>query len=143
MITATKLPFAVHAVVETVAALSFIFRPDAQLPGCSPAAKLILRQYGGLLLASSFMCAAVLLITDNDAVTGTAATTMQLQALALGTYHVWPCYRAWVRIGSRERGRGATTLGGPSLHLVVHLVCFGLFMFSAAASPPSSSSIGR
>ncbi|KAI1632911.1 hypothetical protein F4809DRAFT_57767 [Biscogniauxia mediterranea] len=130
MITAAKLPFAAHAVIETVAALSFIFRPDAQLPGCSPAARLILRQYGGLLLASSFVCAAVLVA---DPGLEDATMMMRLLAVALGTYHVWPCHRAWVRL----RSGSSATLGGPALHLVVHLVCLGLFMFSAAASASS------
>ncbi|KAI0595184.1 hypothetical protein F4775DRAFT_384086 [Biscogniauxia sp. FL1348] len=128
MITVVKLPFATHAVIETAAALSFIFRPEAQLPGCSPAARLILRQYGGLLLASSLMCVAVLVAEPG---LGDTTMLMRLLAIALGTYHVWPCHRAWVRLRS---GRSAT-LGGPALHLVVHLLCLGLFTFSAAASP--------
>ncbi|KAI1491522.1 hypothetical protein F5X96DRAFT_668660 [Biscogniauxia mediterranea] len=104
MITAAKLPFAAHAAIETVAALSFIFRPEAQLPGCSPAARLILRQYGGLLLASSFVCAAVL-VAEPGLEDTTTTMMMRLLAVALGTYHVWPCHRAWVRL---RAGSGAT-----------------------------------
>ncbi|KAI1498301.1 hypothetical protein F5X99DRAFT_334679 [Biscogniauxia marginata] len=123
---AAKLPFAAHAVVETVAAFSFIFHPDKQLPGCSPAAKLILRQYGGLLLTSSLICAAIL---AEPSFSGTA----RLLSVALGTYHIWPCHRAYVRIqsGLGPRSTAISSLGGPTLHLAVHLACFGLFLFTA------------
>ncbi|KAI0004367.1 hypothetical protein F4779DRAFT_621498 [Xylariaceae sp. FL0662B] len=121
-----KLPFVVHAVVETVAALSFIFKPDKQLPGCNGDAKLILRQYGGLLLSTNFVCFAVLIEPG-------ANHTTQLLAIALGTYHIWPCYRAFVRIRRSvgTKGHESSGLGGPRLHLAAHVICLGMFMFTA------------
>ncbi|KAI1078796.1 hypothetical protein F5B20DRAFT_192755 [Whalleya microplaca] len=125
---AAKVPFAAHAIIETAAALSFIFRPEQQLPGCSDAAKLILRQYGGLLLSSNLVCVAVLVEPDFG-------HTSQLLAIALGTYHVWPCYRALVRIRSSRgtKGQESSALGGPWLHLVVHVICLGMFVSVAAS----------
>ncbi|KAI0411254.1 hypothetical protein F5X98DRAFT_357608 [Xylaria grammica] len=124
-----KLAFAVHAAVEAAAGLSFIVHPEGQLPLCTPAARLILRQYGGLLLASSMICLIII------AGPGCNATTTRLVAAALGSYHVWPCYRASVRIRNETRHRFEETsfLGGPPVHLVVHLVCLGLFLYAAIA----------
>ncbi|KAI0394944.1 hypothetical protein F5Y17DRAFT_234319 [Xylariaceae sp. FL0594] len=125
----TKLAFAAHAIIETAAGISFIAKPEAQLPGCSPAAKLILRQYGALLLASSLVCVAV--ITDPD-VDGTT----RLLALALGSYHFWPCHRAYLRLrNGTSSADEPSALGGPLLHLVVHLACLGLFAYAAASIP--------
>ncbi|RYP29311.1 hypothetical protein DL767_006772 [Monosporascus sp. MG133] len=126
-----RLPFAAHALVETPAALSFILTPEKQLPGCTPAAKLILRQYGGLLLSSVLVCIFVLL--EPGSFDGVAC---RLLAAALGSYHVWPCYRAYVRLRSgagREDAAAASTLGGPAIHLAVHSVCFAMFVFVVAS----------
>jgi hypothetical protein len=45
----------------------------------------------------------------------------------LGTYHVWPIYRAWSRIRVNRDGTGGKeekkVLGGPVVHFVVHVVC--------------------
>ncbi|KAI1153317.1 hypothetical protein F4825DRAFT_415634 [Nemania diffusa] len=124
-----KLPFFMHAVIETAAGLSFIVRPEGQLPGCTPAAKLILRQYGGLLLASSILC--IIIIADSSL---NSATT-RLVAAALGSYHAWPCYRALVRIQdeAESRTRGKPLLGGPPVHLLVHVVCLTSFLYLAIA----------
>lgn len=120
-----KLPFAAHALIETAAALSFIFSPDKQLPGCNIAAKLILRQYGGLLLSTNLTCLVIL------ADPGFTDTT-RLFAAALGTYHVWPCYRAYIRIrnDTGASGKGQSTLGGPVLHLIVHSACLAMFAWT-------------
>ncbi|KAI0169266.1 hypothetical protein GGR52DRAFT_574484 [Hypoxylon sp. FL1284] len=131
-----KLPFAAHALVETAAALSFIFDPDKQLPGCSVSAKLILRQYGGLLLSTNLICLVIL------AEPGCTDAT-RLFAAALGTYHVWPCYRAYARMrhGIRVSRKEQSTLGGPLLHLIVHLACLTMFA-GAYMSPEIPPSIG-
>ncbi|KAH9907602.1 hypothetical protein F4778DRAFT_778026 [Xylariomycetidae sp. FL2044] len=129
-----KLAFVVHAVVETAAAISFIFHPERQLPGCTPAAKLILRQYGGLLLSSNFVCLAV--IAESE-----FSHTARLLAVALGSYHAWPCHRAYSRMKSKSsqgtaaaaEKKDAVVLGGPFVHLVVHVGCLALFVFAAAA----------
>ncbi|KAI0102255.1 hypothetical protein GGR51DRAFT_527603 [Nemania sp. FL0031] len=122
-----KLAFLMHAIIETAAGLSFILHPEGQLPGCTPTAKLILRQYGGLLLASSMACLVVVIDSSLD------STTMRLLAVALGSYHIWPCYRALIRIQTetRHRAKEASVLGGPPVHLLVHAVCLSLFVHTA------------
>ncbi|KAI0188722.1 hypothetical protein EV127DRAFT_433521 [Xylaria flabelliformis] len=117
-----KLPFAMHAAIETAAGISFIVRPEKQLPGCTPAAKLILRQYGGLLLASSMVC---LIIITNP---GFDTATTRLLAAALGSYHAWPCHRALTRIRNETRAKEESMFGGPLVHLLVHMVCLSLFL---------------
>ncbi|KAI0855747.1 hypothetical protein F4860DRAFT_448841 [Xylaria cubensis] len=117
-----RLPFAMHAAIETAAGISFIVRPEKQLPGCTPAAKLILRQYGGLLLASSMVC---LIIITNP---GFDTATTRLLAAALGSYHAWPCHRALTRIRNETRAKEESMFGGPLVHLLVHVVCLSLFL---------------
>lgn len=123
-----KLPFAIHALVETAAALSFILNPEKQLPGCNTAAKLILRQYGGLLLSTNLICLVILFEPSFT-------NTTRLLAAALGTYHIWPCYRAYVRISQNKEGtnKEKPVLGGPLLHLIVHLACFGMFIWTCVS----------
>ncbi|KAI1141308.1 hypothetical protein F5Y05DRAFT_256916 [Hypoxylon sp. FL0543] len=130
-----KLPFAIHALVETAAALSFIFNPYKQLPGCNEAAKLILRQYGGLLLSTNLICFAVL----NEP---GFSHMSRLLAAALGFYHIWPCCRAYIRIhyniGLSSGGKSA--LGSPQLHIIVHFVCLAMFIW-ASLSPEIPSTL--
>ncbi|KAI1118210.1 hypothetical protein F5Y14DRAFT_399590 [Nemania sp. NC0429] len=124
-----RLAFLSHAIIETAAGISFILHPEGQLPACTPAGKLILRQYGGLLLASSMVC--LVIVADPDI----SLATTRLMAVALGSYHVWPCHRALIRIrtealsGAKER----TVLGGPLVHFIVHVICLGLFLSVAIA----------
>ncbi|KAI1129711.1 hypothetical protein F5Y10DRAFT_146981 [Nemania abortiva] len=122
-----KLAFLVHAIVETAAGLSFILHPEGQLPGCTPAARLILRQYGGLLLASSLVCLIIAADSSFD------STTVRLLATAFGSYHLWPCYRALSRIqnGTQPGVKETPVLGGPPVHLLVHVVCLSLFLHAA------------
>lgn len=124
-----RLAFLVHAVVETAAALSFIFYPERQLPTCTPAGKLILRQYGGLLLASSMVC--LIIVADPDL----SVTTTRWMAVALGSYHVWPCHRALIRIRTEalSGAKEESVLGVPLMHLMVHAICLGLFLSAANA----------
>ncbi|KAI1160670.1 hypothetical protein F5B18DRAFT_631719 [Nemania serpens] len=124
-----RLAFLVHAVVETAAGLSFIIHPEGQLPACTSAGKLILRQYGGLLLASSMVC--VVTIADPDI----SVTTTRLMAVALGSYHVWPCHRALFRMRTEapSTAKDRSVLGGPLLHFMVHAICLGLFLSAAIA----------
>ncbi|KAK8045383.1 hypothetical protein PG993_005407 [Apiospora rasikravindrae] len=63
----SKSAYIWHAIIETPAALSFILSPKKQLPECSPAAELILRQYGGLLL-SSVLLSVVMLVSPRGLV---------------------------------------------------------------------------
>lgn len=123
-----KAALTLHLLVETPASLSFLLTPGAQLPGASPEARLILRNFGGLLLATNLACAALLgggRVDDNG-----DDRVMALFCAGLGTYHVWPIWRAWVRMGGKGEGEGEgkgeggkKVLGGPVVHFGVHVVC--------------------
>lgn len=128
------LPFVFHLLIETGAAASFIFRPEQQLPGCSAAARLILRQYGGLLLSTNLVCLVAIFHHHHQPPScGTGATT-RLLAAALGTYHAWPIHRALARLRYKVQGDGGgdsgggAALGGPVVHLVVHSLCLAAFL---------------
>ena len=123
----SKLAYIWHIAIETPAALSFILTPEKQLPGCSPAAELILRQYGGLLL-SSVLLSVVMLVSPRM-----AHRNNGFFAAALGSYHLWPVYRAYMRLTTDVGGDVAapSLLGGPTVHIVAHLI--GLALFSVAA----------
>ncbi|KAK3381608.1 hypothetical protein B0H63DRAFT_209777 [Podospora didyma] len=117
-----KAPLLYHLAIETPAALSFIFKPSAQLASAAaatPEAVLILRSYGGLLLSTNLLCAVFLARPGFDSATA-------LVSLCLGSYHVWPLSRAWVRLfGGMPMQQGEKeqkVLGGPGVHLVVHLL---------------------
>ena len=135
MMIPPKWPFAAHAVIETAAALTFLLAPERQLPRCPPAARPILRQYGALLLTSNLVCIAVLLEPGPG-----FARLPRLIAAALAFYHVWPCFRAYTRLrpagrrsscSGQDDKRTRSTLGGPAVHLAVHLLCFVMFMSAA------------
>ncbi len=113
-----KVPLAVHAAVEAVAAVSFIATPHLQLRAPSEDARLVLRSYGALLLATSALCAALVARPGFDA----AARAV---ALCLAFYHAWPAHRACRRLarGVAAEGRLGRTLGGPGLHVVLHVGC--------------------
>ncbi|KAI0408298.1 hypothetical protein F4802DRAFT_549267 [Xylaria palmicola] len=132
MVHLGMLAFALHAVTETAAGLSFMVHPEGQLPGCTPAARLILQQYGGLLLASSMAC--LIVVADPSFNPATA----RLLAVAFGSYHAWPCHRALARIRNETRPRreaAASFLGDPVIHLLVHVACLGSFLYTAVAGP--------
>ncbi|KAH6645164.1 hypothetical protein BKA67DRAFT_587088, partial [Truncatella angustata] len=114
----SNLPFFLHILIETPAAFSFIFKPETQLPAVTDASRLILRQYGGLLLASNFVCL-VTLFTESRDIRG-------LLGASLGFYHLWPSYRAFARLTRKVSGdvHGQAALGGPMVHLGVHLIAF-------------------
>ena len=121
-----KAALTLHLLTETPASLSFLLTPGTQLPGASPEARLILRNFGGLLLATNLACLALLgggRVHDDG-----GDRVMALFCAGLGTYHVWPIYRAWVRMGGEKREgdgspRGKKVLGGPVVHFGVHVVC--------------------
>ncbi|KAK4126904.1 hypothetical protein N657DRAFT_180317 [Parathielavia appendiculata] len=130
--TPLKQALTLHLLTEVPASLSFLLAPHAQLLGASPEATLILRNLGGLLMATNLVCLAVLLAKppSDDRLTARLC-------LCLGTYHVWPIARAWVRMrlrrgahegsGSGSGGGGVReekkVLGGPVVHFVVHVIC--------------------
>ncbi|KAK3898215.1 hypothetical protein C8A05DRAFT_19153 [Staphylotrichum tortipilum] len=128
-----------HLLTELPASLSFLLAPTAQLPSASPDARLILRNFGGLLMATNLLCVVLLFHHQNPTATirGGCDDDDRLIALlcgCLGTYHLWPCYRAYARLkggkGSGMRGEKAV-LGGPAVHLVVHVVCLGAMVGGA------------
>lgn len=121
-----KFPLLLHAAIETAAAISFIANSTAQLPGASDDAVLILRSYGGLLLSSNLLCFLFAARPGFDAATA-------LVAVSVGSYHLWPAGRALARIrrGIGTEGDQGRVLGGPALHLVVHVVCFVALMGAA------------
>jgi hypothetical protein len=110
--------------------------PTAQLPGASPEAKLILRNFGGLHLATNLLCLVFLLRKPTAAAAsgGGNGDMEQLTAMScvcLATYHVWPIYRAWARMtgyGGVDVGRQKKVLGGPGVHLVVHVACLAALL---------------
>ncbi|KAK1968365.1 hypothetical protein LY78DRAFT_655353 [Colletotrichum sublineola] len=119
---ATKLPFLLHIAIETAAACSFILNPASQLPAPSPATRLVLQSFGGLLLSTNLVCLIFVARPFDD--------TTKLVAAALAFWHAWPCWRAYVRLAKPEvdgtgkdkhKGELVTkTLGGPGVHLAVH-----------------------
>jgi len=114
----TRLPFIIHGAVETPAAFSFLTTPEAQLPGASTEAKLILRSYGGLLLITGILCNFFAFReTYDEATIG--------YGLSMAVYHLFPLYRALTRIsqGIGVKGPQGGTLGGPVMHAVAHLIC--------------------
>ncbi|SPQ26846.1 01d33597-6a5b-45c8-b569-b2880772225a [Thermothielavioides terrestris] len=131
-----KPALTLHLLIETPAALSFLLFPAAQLPaaasgsGSSVAAddaRLVLRNLGGALLATDLLC--LVLLLARPAATAHDQPLAAQVCLCLGTYHVWPIHRAWVRmrrrrVGKRSGGGGGEeekkVLGGPPVHFVVH-----------------------
>jgi hypothetical protein len=120
---ARKIPLMLHALIETFAAISFVTQPKKQLPGASEEARLILRSYGGLLLSLNGVCWAIVSKPGFD---GTA----RLCTVFIASYHLWPIARAYMRIrsglGIREQSR--RVLGGPWVHLVVHVFLFAALL---------------
>ncbi|KAK9415838.1 hypothetical protein SUNI508_10138 [Seiridium unicorne] len=121
-----KLTLLLHILIETPAAFTFIFTPEKQLHDCNSATRLVLRQYGGLLISSNLI--SVVLFSQEEL--GDAG---RLIAASLGFYHIWPCYRAYARLTRQVSGdiHGQATLGGPAVHLAVHIILLGMFGYVA------------
>ncbi|KAF7554962.1 hypothetical protein G7046_g6675 [Stylonectria norvegica] len=105
------LPFILHILIETPAALTFILRPGSHLHPLTPSAALLLKNLGGLLLASNLVALAFVRRPVDD--------LSRHVALALAFWHLWPCYRGGVRCRRREPEEVTGTLGGPGVHLVL------------------------
>ncbi|PKS05058.1 hypothetical protein jhhlp_008425 [Lomentospora prolificans] len=121
-------PFLLHAFVEPLAASSFILSPASQIPNPDRESALLSHLLGGALLHSSFTALIFFFrpLEQWDA-TGRCA------ALAFAFWHLWPCYRALVRLSLKEtKGTDREkTLGGPISHLGVHGLFISLFVWSA------------
>ncbi|KAF5000757.1 hypothetical protein FGRMN_1525 [Fusarium graminum] len=123
MLSTTMIPFLIHVLIETPAALTFIFRPSSQLQPLLPSAALILQSFGGLLLTSNLI-ALILIRRPFDDITRQAA-------LAFCFWHIWPCHRAYMRMsGYTKEDEASTTktLGGPVVHLGVHIALLTMFL---------------
>lgn len=133
-----RLAFLLHAVIETPAAATFVFAPQRQLSpallasstGGGAEVVLLLQSYGGLL-GSSVLLSLVMAIwgctpASPSSLPSISSHLRGLIALALGTYHLFPSRRAYIRrtqsIGLQ--GPQSKTLGGPAVHLAVHIACF-------------------
>lgn len=121
-----NLALLLHLLVEVPASVSLLLWAPRQLrePDPNPEAVLICQSYGGLLLSTNVLCFLFLFYRGGDFDDATA-----LLAASLAVYHVFPIWRAWVRIRRQGwPGRGwaqqAETLGGPPVHLVVHVLLF-------------------
>ncbi|KAK4145226.1 uncharacterized protein C8A04DRAFT_26987 [Dichotomopilus funicola] len=131
-----------HALIETPASLTFLHSPDSQLSHASPDARLILQSYGGLLFATNLLALAIVRYEDGAGIgdelgfgggNGSGTRLKALACLCFAVYHVWPAKRALVRIVMEGKGGGGgkggkKVLGGPKVHLVVHVVMFGLLL---------------
>ena len=120
-----RIPFILHIIVETPAALTFIFRPEAHLqPPISADTALICQLLGGAILTLNLICLAIVKnAVDFDEM-------LRLVALSLGFWHLWPIYRATTRLmgaGKGDEGQGKI-FGGPLVHLTVHtILCAGFW----------------
>jgi hypothetical protein len=109
-----KAPLLFHALLETTAALSFLFYPQVQHPTAATdlETKLILRSYGGLLLSTAVLCAGFYFREGFD-------DPARIVSGAMAVYHVFPIARAWMKL-RMTNVRGATFCGGPAVHFLVH-----------------------
>lgn len=123
MISAATAPFVAHALIETPAAFTFIFKPSSQLQPLPPSAALIVQSFGGLLLATNLIALVFIRRPFDD--------VARHVALAFAFWHIWPCYRAYMRMsGYTKEDEASTTktLGGPVVHLGVHIVLLTMFL---------------
>ncbi|KAL1837211.1 hypothetical protein VTK73DRAFT_4760 [Phialemonium thermophilum] len=124
-------------------------KADAREREARAALLLILRSYGGLLLSSAILAA--FFGVPSSRVVDDAASA-RVVSLCLAVYHPWPVWRACGRLRSKDgppdqRGRvpvrrdGKTAaesenrerpvLGGPAVHLVLHVSLFVGLLLSA------------
>lgn len=123
-----NLALLLHVLVEVPASLSFLLGARRQLrdPNPSPEAVLVCQSYGGLLLSTNVLCFLFLCYRGSSSSSNVDDATA-IVAASLAVYHVFPIWRAWARIrGLGQHGRGwaqqAEALGGPHVHLVVHVL---------------------
>jgi hypothetical protein len=145
-----KLPFWLHSLIEVVPSIVFLTNPASQFYACkinldrqsaspsqcysntdtpTPGAEAMIRQYGVLLFVS-VLISAIFAIRKFD-------ITSRQVAAALTLYHVAPIVRATSRLRGGETGWLPEDMGGPWVHLVVHVI-FVLALGSLAAGVPVS-----
>jgi len=112
-----NLPFLLHAVVETPAALNFFLFPSDQLGARTPNAHAVIRQYACLLFATVIISLSFLQ-RPLDALSGKLAG-------ALAIYHVAASARAGSRLQRQMRQGRQVVLSEACLHLIAHSLCVG------------------
>ena len=120
-ITVDHLGLLLHLIIELPACISFFLRPSATLSQPQSYAHGVIQQYA-LLLASTNLIVLAILSRPVDHLSGQVSG-------ALAVYHIGPSVRAIARIRKRELGNA---LGGPWLHVLVHLICVGTLAMSFA-----------
>ncbi|RGP77511.1 hypothetical protein FLONG3_4430 [Fusarium longipes] len=123
MVSSATIPFLVHALIETPAALTFILKPSTQLQPLPPSAALIVQSFGGSILATNLIALAFIRRPFDD--------VARHVALAFAFWHIWPCYRAYMRMSGyteKEEASVTKTFGGPKAHLGVHVVLVTMFL---------------
>lgn len=114
----SALPFVLHIMVETPAALRFLFTPDAQILHPQPDARSIVRQYA-VLLFSTVLIALICLLNHRQRIS-------RLVAGALSIYHIAPILRAGTKLSNSRllSSVGKEAWREPALYVVVHFACF-------------------
>ncbi|KAI6753332.1 hypothetical protein HG531_005501 [Fusarium graminearum] len=130
MISAATAPFLAHALIETPAALTFILKPSTQLQPLPPSAALIVQSFGGCILTTNLI-ALIFLRRPFDHVA-------QHVALAFAFWHIWPCYRAYMRMNVSEQSE--SRLFNIDIHIVVALVLVELHLASEQRAEESVNS---
>jgi len=129
-----KLPFWLHSLIELIPSGVFLVNPTSQFYACkttsdlqsagpqcyrstdipTPGAEAMIRQYGVLLFVS-------VLISIIFAIRKVDVTSRQVAA-ALTLYHLAPIVRATSRLWGGETGWLPDDMGGPWVHLIVHII---------------------
>ena len=121
-----------HAAIEAPAAVSFLFFPEKQLSTTAAAGNavpletaLVLQNLGGLLAASAALSLVLAIWGTPPHISHSLRGAL---CLCLAVYHLFPSRRAYLRRRYAIGARGAVrnTLGGPGVHLAVHVVCLVL-----------------
>ncbi|KAJ9099581.1 hypothetical protein QFC20_005647 [Naganishia adeliensis] len=157
----SKTPFLMHFLLAIPATINFYFlsrppkaQPSAPETTSNEASQLaqptashslpdaqvgaVIRNYSFSLLSSCLTALTVYRWIDRPAETfshGLGASIYNDLAASLAVYHVGPILRALGRVFGRSAGTGGDRLGkdlgGPVLHLVVHVVVMGALIMEA------------
>lgn len=137
--TSPALPFFLHAAMELLASSTFLLAPESHIPSPSPQATLVSQLLGGSLLHSALL--AVIFAFRN-----VWDDTARRASLAFAIWHVFPCYRAVVRMQTKMDGPGGAKregqlLGGPSVHLFAHGTLLLMFLLAGVQGWESTGGV--
>jgi hypothetical protein len=124
-----QTPFLLHTLIETFAGLVFVLNPNSQLPVTKATrdvpATLLVHSFGGAILSSALISFIFGIKSDWD-------ETSSSVSFAFAFWHLWPCYRAAMRIHTRADSgtEQARSLGGPAVHLITHVAFVAGFIWS-------------